>query len=86
MVLTISSLSPSVPHAQYRKRFRASYNIANDESPSQHVTVGLAEARPNYFWIPALTLAGFAHFSLSVWIKGITIGLEIWRNRFLVAS
>ena len=22
--------------------------IANDESPSQHVTVGLAEARPNY--------------------------------------
>ena len=25
--------------------------IANDESPSQHVTVGLAEARPNYIYI-----------------------------------
>ena len=42
-----ASLSLSLPltkvtDAQYRKRFRASYNIANDESPSQHVTVGLA--------------------------------------------
>ena len=52
------SLSPKVPHAQYRKRFRASYNrkrfrasynIANDESPSQHISVGLAKARPNYY-------------------------------------
>ena len=43
------SLSPSVPHAQYRKYFRASYHIASDEKPSEHVTVamGLAEARPN---------------------------------------
>ena len=26
-------------------------SIANDESPSQHVTVGLAEARPNYLYM-----------------------------------
>ena len=29
--------------------------IANDESPSQHVTVGLAEARPNQKLIRVLT-------------------------------
>ena len=31
------SLSPNVPHAQYRKRFRASYNIAQENSPKKKV-------------------------------------------------
>ena len=45
--LSLSLLLTKVTHAQYRKRFRASYNIASDRIPSQHVGVGLAQARAN---------------------------------------
>ena len=53
--LSLSLLLTKVTHAQYRKRFRASYNIGSasalpiiyrDRKPGQHVTVGLARGSP----------------------------------------
>ena len=64
------SLSPKVPHAQYRKRFRASYNTERDGSDVTNVALKLAMNL--HFPLPkirtigdelTLSLAKNSHFS-----------------------